>query len=102
MPAIHDRGGWPNAGPIDKQEHQLADWEIRTDAIRQVLGSPDKRILSADELRRSIESLDPERYESLMYYEKWAAAIEAILLQKEILTREEIEEKVAELAERRR
>lgn len=98
MPSIHDRGGWPDAGPINQQEHHLADWEMRTDALMRVLSGSSKGIIRVDELRRSIESLDPERYENCLYYEKWAMAIEALVLQKELLDRDEIEAKVADLA----
>ena len=101
MPSIHDRGGWPDAGPIDRTEHAHADWEMRTDALMRLLSSSQKRIIRVDELRRAIESLEPARYEQCAYYEKWASAIEALLLQKEILTREEIEDKVAEMVRRR-
>jgi len=97
MRAIHDRGGWPGAGPVGKTEHQLEDWERRTDAMMQLLSSPDKRVIRLDEMRRTIESLAPERYESLRYYERWAAALESLMIEKKILTREEIERKVAEL-----
>jgi hypothetical protein len=30
----HDLGGTP-AGPIDRSEHQLEDWEILADAVNQ-------------------------------------------------------------------
>ena len=36
MSATHDRGGWPGAGPINRAEHDLADWELKTDAILRV------------------------------------------------------------------
>lgn len=95
MPGIHDRGGWP-AGPIDRTEHPLADWEILTDAIRGALGAAG--IMRVDELRRAIESIEPSCYESLSYYERWITAIEQILIEKKLLTREEIDGKVAELS----
>ena len=94
MTGIHDRGGWP-AGPIDRTEHKLADWELLTDAIRGALGGV--RIMRTDELRRAIESIEPTCYESFSYYERWITAIEQILIEKQILTREEIDRKVAEL-----
>jgi len=31
--AVHDRGGWPSETPIDRSEHELADWELLTDAL---------------------------------------------------------------------
>lgn len=102
MRAVHDRGGWLGAGPIQKAEHQLEDWERRTDAMMQLLSSPDKRVIRLDEMRRTIESLPPAQYESLAYYERWATALESLMIEKKILTREEIERKVAELERRER
>lgn len=96
MPAIHDRGGWPDETPISRADHAYADWEMRTDALSNVLTSAG--YFTVDEKRRAIESLDPERYVSCLYYEKWVASIEALLVQKEILGRDEIEAKLAELA----
>lgn len=97
MTGIHDRGGWPGAGPIERSDHDLADWELRTDAILRVLSSPDRRVMRVDELRRTIEGLDPARYESMRYYERWITAIEAVLIEKKILTRAEVDAKVADL-----
>ena len=33
MGAVHDRGGRPTDAPIDRSEHELADWEVLMDAI---------------------------------------------------------------------
>jgi len=38
VPAVHDRGGWPTEAPIDRSEHELADWELLTDALLGALG----------------------------------------------------------------
>ena len=54
----------------------------------------------ADEMRRLIESLPMEEYESLSYYEKWAASLESILVEKKVLTTQEIDEKVKALEQR--
>ncbi len=97
MPRVHDRGGWPEAGPIEKTEHDLAMWEKRTDALLVLLASPEKRVIRVDELRRAIESLPPEQYETLSYYERWITAIETLLVEKGILTREEIDRKAESL-----
>ena len=102
MRAVHDRGGWPETRPIDRADHQLEDWERLTDAMMQLLSSPEKRIIRLDEMRRTIESLPPEQYESLSYYERWASALESLMIEKKILTREQIELKVAELEQRER
>jgi hypothetical protein len=91
---VHDRGGWPDAGPIDRAEHAYSMWEKRTDAIRGVLGA--KGIIRTDELRRAIESIDPAQYERLSYYERWITGVEALLIEKGFLTREGIDRKMEE------
>ncbi len=97
MPGVHDRGGWPDDTPIDRSEHEYSDWERRVDAVHQVLGA--QGIRTTDEMRRAIESLSLEQYESLSYYEKWTAALEILLIEKGILTAEEIDVKAAQLRE---
>jgi hypothetical protein len=96
MPKVHDRGGWPTGEPIERSEHELADWERRVDALHMVLG--EKGVRSTDEMRRTIENLEPRLYESLSYYERWTAALESLMIEKGILTAEEIDGKMADLA----
>jgi hypothetical protein len=91
---VHDRGGWPAADPINKAEHELSMWEKRTDALMNLLRG--KRLLRTDELRRAIESLAPDEYERLSYYERWIVAIKSLLIEKGILTAEEIDRKSKE------
>jgi hypothetical protein len=90
---IHDRGGWPDAGPIDRAEHDPTMWEKRTDALMRALRS--QSYIEVDELRRAIESIDPQRYAQLTYYERWAEAIEMLLVEKGVINRDEIEHKIA-------
>ena len=99
MARIHDLGGLPGAGQIDKSEHETEDWEKLADAVTVVLDK--KGIKTTDEHRRAIESLDPKQYKNLSYYERWIAATELLLVEKGILTREEIDRKAAELEESR-
>ena len=98
MPNVHDRGGWPTDEPIERTEHELADWERRVDALHMVLG--EKGVRTVDEMRRAIENLEPRLYESLSYYERWTAALESLMIEKGILTAEEIDRKTADLAKR--
>ncbi len=95
MTGVHDMGGSPG-GPIDKGQHEIEDWERLADAINIALGI--KGLQTTDELRRAIESL--ENYRELSYYERWAAAAEKLLVEKGILTREEIDERAAEIEPR--
>jgi hypothetical protein len=91
-PRVHDRGGWPDAGPIDRAEHAYSMWEKRTDAIRGLLGA--KGLIRTDELRRAVESIEPGQYAQLSYYERWIIGVEALLVEKGLLTREEIDRKM--------
>lgn len=95
MPAVHDRGGWPTNEPIDRTEHEHAYWEKSTHALFAALREKD--VVYTDEARRGIESLPLDQYETLSYYEKWSASIETLLVEKNILSLEEIEAKVKEM-----
>lgn len=98
MAGVHDLGGSPGAGAVDRSEHEAEDWEKLADAVTVAL---DRRgIKTTDQLRRAIESLGPDLYEELGYYERWTAATELLLVEKGILSREEIDARAAELAER--
>jgi hypothetical protein len=96
MSGVHDMGGSPG-GPIDKSQHEIEDWERLADAINVALGI--KGLQTTDEHRRAIESLSPEQYRKLSYYERWIAATEMLLVEKGILTREEIEARARKLRE---
>jgi nitrile hydratase len=95
MRKAHDRGGWPGAGPIDRSQHELADWELLAEAVSFAIG--EKGIRCTDESRRTQESLPPDVYESLGYYERWISGAEKILVEKGVLRQEDIDRKVAEL-----
>ena len=88
-------GGSP-AGPIDRGQHEVEDWERLADAINSALGG--KGLQSTDEHRRAIESL--EDYRDLSYYERGVAATEKLLVEKGVLTRDEIDERAAEIERR--
>ena len=98
MSRVHDRGGWPTDEAIDQSGHELSDWEKQTHALRAALAA--NGLMNVDELRRGIESLPPEPYEALSYYERWASSMERILVEKGLLSAEEIDEKVTSLASR--
>jgi hypothetical protein len=91
--AVHDRGGWPTDDPIDRREHELADWEVLMDAIALSLSG--RGLMNVDELRRGIESMQPAAYESASYYERWLFAAETILGEKGVLAPGELDSRVA-------
>jgi nitrile hydratase subunit beta len=91
---VHDRGGWPTDTPIDRTEHELADWEVLTDSLVHVLGG--EGVMNVDELRRGIESMPPVDYEAASYYERWLFSIETILTEKGVLRPGELDQQLTE------
>ncbi len=89
MRSHHDMGGLP-AGPIERSEHDYAHWEKRVDALMVLLSAPERRLLRVDELRRNIESLGPGAYDAMSYYERWIAAITKVLLERGVITSDEL------------
>jgi hypothetical protein len=87
---VHDMGGSPG-GPIYKGQHEVEDWERLADAVNGALGA--KGLQSTDELRRAIESL--ENYLDLSYYERWVAATEKLLVEKGVLSSDDIDQRAA-------
>ncbi|MXY57905.1 MAG: nitrile hydratase subunit beta [Gammaproteobacteria bacterium] len=88
VPSAHDRGGLPSREPIDQTSHEWADWEHLVNAMMGVLRR--HGLINVDELRRGIEAMTPAEYESSSYYERWSASIEHILVEKGVLSTEEI------------
>ncbi len=86
---MHDRGGLPTDERIDRTEHELADWELLTDALVGVLGA--HGLMNVDELRRGIESMPPDDYERASYYERWLFSAETILTEKGFLAPGELD-----------
>ena len=95
----HDLGGLPG-GPIDTHEHDPTFWEQRVDALMTLLGDKKRKLLDTAELRRGIESLGPEAYSSLSYYERWAASVAAIAVEKGVVTQEELDRRIEEIKAR--
>ncbi len=100
MGQIHDIGGLPSSEPINKAEYQLMDWELEVEAVTSLLGK--KKVRGSDEFRRAIEEMPPEEYRSAAYYERWAASLETLMIEKGIVTKEQIDRKAAEVEARRR
>ena len=88
-------GGRPTDEPLNLQEHALADWEVVADAVAQSLGV--RGIRTTDESRRAMEDMPAADYLSLSYYERWIKGTEQLLVEKGILSSDEIDRKMAEL-----
>jgi hypothetical protein len=93
MRSHHDMGGQP-AGPVDTGEHANALWEKRVDAMMMLLTARKTPLVTVDQVRRAIESLPPDAYDRMAYYERWIAAISMIMTEKGVLTQDEIDARV--------
>lgn len=72
----------------------MRDWERRLSALRQALGS--KGYVGTDELRRGIEAIDIAKYEAIGYYERWLESLEFLLIEKGVVSREEVDARMAD------
>jgi hypothetical protein len=97
--ATHDVGGL-EFGSIDREEHDLALWEKRTDAMLRLLVGTEKRAFTVDGMRRVIEDYGQQQYDRTTYYEKWIRAVRNLIVEQGIVSREEIEARMAEVRAR--
>jgi Nitrile hydratase beta subunit len=94
----HDMGG-EQAGRVQPAEHDYELWERRVDALMMILGGikGPKRLITVDELRKNIETLPPEAYDKMNYYDRWVSSITQTLIQRGVITTEELARKMAEV-----
>ena len=94
---VHDLGGLLDE-PFAADEHEYQPWEKRVHALRELLAQ--KELLRVDELRRSVESLGEEKYKRLTYYEQWISAIAEVMLERGIVTDDELGWRIADVENR--
>ena len=91
----HDMGGLP-AGRVERTEHDYAPWERRVDAMAVLLAGR----IRVDERRKNIEALAPEDYDAMAYYERWVVALGQALIQRGLITTDELGRKMEEVCSR--
>ena len=95
----HDLGGL-EAGHIKLAEHDYELWEKNVDALLVLLTSMSPELMSVDQLRKGIESLPPDAYEKMSYYERWIFSITQALQYNGVLTTKELSLKLEEVKTR--
>jgi hypothetical protein len=95
----HDMGGQP-AGPVQRTEHDYALWEKRIDALLVLLSGKDRKLITVDELRKNIEAIGPDAYDKMTYYERWIHSIAQTLIQRGVITIDELGRKIADVEAR--
>ena len=97
----HDMGGL-SGGKVERTEHDYADWERRVDALAVLLWgiTGGKKRMTVDEHRKNIEALPPQAYDKLSYYERWVVALAQTLIQRGIITTDELGRKMEQVMKR--
>jgi len=90
--------GGREAGPVDRSEHDHAIWEKRVDALRQIAST--KGYFTVDGLRRALEEMGEEAFDTMTYYERWMAATTRNLIAEGAFTIEELNAKMEEVKAR--
>lgn len=99
MNSIHDCGGMEGFGPI-AQEHDEpvfhSAWEAQMFGLNWAIACLGHWNIDAD--RHAIERMGNARYLETSYYEHWLISNETLLVEKGVLTKEELDAKRAEIA----
>lgn len=93
----HDMGG-QDAGSVPMEGHDFALWEKRVDALMVLCGQ--KGLFTVDGLRRALEDMGEDAFESMSYYERWIAAVNQNLVEGGVYTLEELGKRMEEIAAR--
>jgi nitrile hydratase len=95
MDGVHDLGGLDGLGPVKptregEEPYFFADWERATFAmlLPAMLAG-----INLDEFRHGIEKLHPVDYLSSRYYEHWLHTIERGLIDKGVISEEQLEQR---------
>ncbi len=93
MNGVHDMGGMHGFGPIDHEVNEPvfhAAWEGKIFGIRRALLER-YPIYAPKGFRFALESLPPDTYLTSSYFERWLLVTEKALIEKGLLTAEELD-----------
>lgn len=92
MDGMHDLGGRQGFGAIrytrDAPAFHAA-WEVRVNSLNAL--AVRRGIFNMDEYRHAIERMEPRHYLAASYYERSLTSLATLLVEKGIVTREELE-----------
>ncbi|MEO0619793.1 MAG: nitrile hydratase subunit beta, partial [Pseudomonadota bacterium] len=92
MNGIHDMGGMHGFGPVPIEIDEPVfhtEWEAKAMALTVAMAAWGKWNL--DRSRFAREELSASLYLRLTYYERWIAALVNLMLQNDLVSREELE-----------
>jgi thiocyanate hydrolase subunit beta len=94
---LHDVGGQPDL-PLPFREKDEEDWEMRTYVTCECLGS--RGVWNSEERRRAENDLGATLYYGLPYYARWATVAAKTLVDKGLITTDELAAKIDDVRER--
>jgi nitrile hydratase beta subunit len=101
MDGVHDLGGMHGFGPVEREANEPAfhePWEAAVYAImRASLGTGQYTL---DEFRHGVERMNPAHYLRSGYYEHWLDGIARVLIEKGVVSGDELAARTAFFAER--
>jgi len=100
MNGPHDMGGMHGFGPVEREENEPvfhAEWEKIVFGVAGALRG--RGLINIDESRHAIERMAPADYLASSYYARWLAGYERLVVEKGIVTAEELEKRIAQLSD---
>jgi len=90
--------GGDAAGPVPDDQHDFALWEKRVDALMVLASS--KGLFTVDGLRRVLEDMSPDTFETMTYYERWIASVSQNLVEAGAFSTAELADRMAQVTAR--
>lgn len=90
--------GGTAAGPVPDAQHDFALWEKRVDALMILCSA--KGHFTVDGLRRALEDMGEDAFESMTYYERWVASVAQNLVEAGVVTQSELATRMEQVASR--
>ena len=97
MNGVHDMGGLQNMGPVVYEKNEPvfhAPWEGRIYALTRAIRA--LRKWNQDTDRHGLELISPADYLRMSYYERWAYRLEVQLVKYALVSKAEIESRMAD------
>ena len=86
------------AGPVPTEQHDFSLWEKRVDALMIIASA--KGHFTVDGLRRVLEDMGPEAFETMTYYERWIASVNQNLIEAGVYSTSELAQRMTQIAAR--
>lgn len=99
MNGVHDLGGMDGFGPVEPEPDEPvfhAPWEARVFALSLAMGG--QLPASLDAWRHMREQMEPVEYLTASYYEHWLHVLERQLFEEKIVTQQDLEARMRDLA----